>query len=126
MIIYKDFTFEAAHKLPLVPDTHKCSKLHGHSFKVRISVEDELSDLGWVIDYADIKSACGPVIEVLDHSYLNEVPGLDNPTSENIAVWLWNEIQPKLAILSEIEVKETCNTACIFRGSLAPPKKEIV
>ena len=125
MIIYKDFTFEAAHKLPLVPDTHKCSKLHGHSFKVRISVEDELSDLGWVIDYADIKSACGPVIEVLDHSYLNEVPGLDNPTSENIAVWLWNEIQPKLAILSEIEVKETCNTGCIFRGSLAPRKKEI-
>ena len=116
MIIYKDFTFEAAHKLPLVPDTHKCSKLHGHSFKVRISVENELSNLGWVIDYADIKSACGPVIEVLDHSYLNEVPGLDNPTSENIAVWLWNEIQPKLAILSEIEVKETCNTGCIYRG----------
>ena len=80
------------------------------------SVEDELSDLGWVIDYADIKSACEPVIEVLDHSYLNEVPGLDNPTSENIAVWLWNEIQPKLAILSEIEVKETCNTGCIYRG----------
>ncbi len=116
MIIYKDFTFEAAHKLPLVPDTHKCSKLHGHSFKVRISVEDELSDLGWVIDYADIKSACGPVIEVLDHSYLNKVPGLDNPTSENIARWLWNKIQPKLTILSEIEVKETCNTGCVYRG----------
>jgi 6-pyruvoyltetrahydropterin/6-carboxytetrahydropterin synthase len=116
VIIYKDFTFEAAHKLPLVPDTHKCSKLHGHSFKVRISVEDELSDQGWVIDYADIKSACEPVINSLDHSYLNEVSGLDNPTSENIAVWLWNEIQPKLAILSEIEVQETCNTGCIFRG----------
>jgi 6-pyruvoyltetrahydropterin/6-carboxytetrahydropterin synthase len=116
VIIYKDFTFEAAHKLPLVPDTHKCSKLHGHSFKVRISVEDELSDLGWVIDYADIKSACEPVINSLDHSYLNEVSGLDNPTSENIAVWLWNEIQPKLAILSEIEVQETCNTGCIYRG----------
>jgi 6-pyruvoyltetrahydropterin/6-carboxytetrahydropterin synthase len=116
VIIYKDFTFEAAHKLPLVPDTHKCSKLHGHSFKVRISVEDELSDLGWVIDYAEIKSACGPVIEVLDHSYLNKVLGLDNPTSENIARWLWNKIQPKLTILSEIEVKETCNTGCIYRG----------
>ena len=116
MIIYKDFTFEAAHKLLLVPETHKCSKLHGHSFKVRISVEDELNDLGWVIDYADIKSACEPVIEVLDHSYLNEVPGLDNPTSENIARWLWDAIKPKLTILSEIEVKETCNTGCIYRG----------
>ena len=116
MIIYKDFTFEAAHKLPLVPDTHKCSKLHGHSFKVRISVEDELSDLGCVIDYADVKSACGPVIEALDHSYLNKVQGLENPTSENIARWLWNKIQPKLTILSEIEVKETCNTGCIYKG----------
>ena len=116
MIIYKDFTFEAAHKLPLVPETHKCSKLHGHSFKVKISVEDELSDLGWVIDYADIKSACEPLIEILDHSYLNEVQGLDNPTSENIARWLWDVIKPKLTILSEIEVKETCNTGCIYRG----------
>ncbi|MDA7563043.1 6-carboxytetrahydropterin synthase QueD [Gammaproteobacteria bacterium] len=116
VIIYKDFTFEAAHKLPLVPETHKCSKLHGHSFKVRISVEDELCDQGWVIDYADIKSACGPVIEALDHTFLNEVPGLDNPTSENIAIWLWHAIKPKLAILSEIEVKETCNTGCIYKG----------
>jgi 6-pyruvoyltetrahydropterin/6-carboxytetrahydropterin synthase len=116
VIIYKDFTFEAAHKLPLVPDTHKCSKLHGHSFKVRVSVEDKLNHMGWVIDYADIKSACEPVIEVLDQSYLNELPDLNNPTSENIARWLWNEIQPKLTILSEIEVKETCNTGCIYRG----------
>jgi 6-pyruvoyltetrahydropterin/6-carboxytetrahydropterin synthase len=116
VIIYKDFTFEAAHKLPFVPDAHKCSKLHGHSFKVRVSVEDKLNHMGWVIDYADIKSACEPVIEVLDHSYLNELPELNNPTSENIARWLWNEIQPKLTILSEIEVKETCNTGCIYRG----------
>ena len=116
MIIYKDFTFEAAHNLPLVPSTHQCSNLHGHSFKARISVEDDLNDLGWVIDYADIKSACEHVIDVLDHSYLNEVPGLENPTSENIAKWLWDAIKPKLAILSEIEVKETCNTGCIYRG----------
>ena len=76
MIIYKDFTFEAAHQLPLVPETHKCSKLHGHSFWVRVSVDGNLNNLGWVIDYAEIKSACGPIIEELDHSYLNEVPGL--------------------------------------------------
>ena len=116
MIIYKDFTFEAAHKLPLVPKTHKCSKLHGHSFQVRISVDGKLNNLGWVIDYAEIKSACGPIIEELDHSYLNEVPGLNNPTSENIAIWLWKAIKPKLDILSEIEVKETCNTGCIYKG----------
>jgi 6-pyruvoyltetrahydropterin/6-carboxytetrahydropterin synthase len=116
VIIYKDFTFEAAHKLPLVPKTHKCSKLHGHSFQVRISVDGKLNNLGWVIDYAEIKSACGPIIEELDHSYLNEVPGLNNPTSENIAVWLWKAIKPKLDILSEIEVKETCNTGCIYKG----------
>lgn len=116
MIIYKDFTFEAAHQLPLVPETHKCSKLHGHSFWVRVSVDGNLNNLGWVIDYAEIKSACGPIIEELDHSYLNEVPGLSNPTSENIAIWLWDAIRPKLDILSEIEVKETCNSGCIYRG----------
>ena len=116
MIIYKDFTFEAAHKLPLVPDTHKCSKLHGHSFQVRVTVEGDLNNLGWVVDYAEIKSICGPIIDKLDHSYLNELSGLTNPTSENIAVWLWDAIKPKLMMLSEIEVKETCNTGCIFRG----------
>jgi 6-pyruvoyltetrahydropterin/6-carboxytetrahydropterin synthase len=116
VIIYKDFTFEAAHKLPLVSDTHKCSRLHGHSFQVRVSVDGELNDLGWVIDYAEIKNACKPIIEELDHSFLNELPGLQNPTSENIAIWLWNSIKPKLIILSEIEVKETCNTGCIYRG----------
>jgi 6-pyruvoyltetrahydropterin/6-carboxytetrahydropterin synthase len=116
VIIYKDFTFEAAHKLTLVPDTHKCSSLHGHSFKVRVSVKGDLNDLGWVVDYADITSACGPIIEELDHAYLNELPGLENPTSEHIAVWLWRAIKPKLNILSEIEVKETCNTGCIYRG----------
>lgn len=116
MIIYKDFTFEAAHKLPLVPDTHKCSKLHGHSFQVRVTVEGDLNNLGWVVDYAEIKSICGPIIDKLDHSYLNELSGLTNPTSENIAVWLWDAIKPKLMMLSEIEVKETCNTGCIYRG----------
>lgn len=116
MIIYKDFTFEAAHKLPLVPDTHKCSKLHGHSFQVRVTVEGDLNNLGWVVDYAEIKSICGPIIDQLDHSYLNELSGLTNPTSENIAVWLWDAIKPKLMMLSEIEVKETCNTGCIYRG----------
>ena len=116
MIIYKDFTFEAAHKLPLVPETHKCSALHGHSFKVRVSVEADLNELGWVIDYAEIKACCSPIINQLDHSYLNEIPGLDNPTSENLAVWIWDSIKPKLPLLCQIEVKETCNSGCIYKG----------
>ena len=116
MIIYKDFTFEAAHKLPLVPETHKCSALHGHSFKVRVSVEAEVNELGWVIDYAEIKSWCSPIIDQLDHSYLNEIPGLENPTSENIAVWIWQRLIQKLPELSSIEIMETCNSGCEYRG----------
>ena len=116
MKLYKEFTFEAAHKLPLVPSDHKCFQLHGHSFKARVYVQGPVNEMGWVIDYAEIKYACKPIIEELDHSFLNELPGLQNPTSENIAVWLWNSIKPKLIILSEIEVKETCNTGCIYRG----------
>ena len=116
MKIFKDFTFEAAHKLPLVPQDHKCFNLHGHSFRVRVYVEGNINEMGWVMDFADIKLMCKPIIDVLDHSYLNELEGLDNPTSENIAVWLWDSIKPKLIILSEIEVKETCNTGCIYRG----------
>ena len=116
MIIYKDFTFEAAHQLPLVPETHKCSKLHGHSFWVRVSVDGNLNNLGWVIDYAEIKSACGPIIEELDHSYLNEINGLENPTSENIAIWLWDKLKEDLPQLLEIEIMETCTSGCIYSG----------
>jgi len=116
MKIFKDFTFEAAHKLPLVPQDHKCFNLHGHSFKVRVYIESNINEMGWVMDFGDIKLICKPIIDVLDHSYLNELEGLDNPTSENIAIWIWHKLEKKLQGLSAIEVMETCNSGCIYQG----------
>tara|TARA_B110000503_G_scaffold123900_1_gene189917 strand:+ start:279 stop:629 length:351 start_codon:yes stop_codon:yes gene_type:complete len=116
MIIFKDFTFEAAHKLSLVPITHKCSNLHGHSFKVRVSVKGSLSELGWVMDFSELKEICAPHIEKLDHSYLNEIDGLENPTSENIAIWLWEKIILSAPNLSSIRIMETCNSGCEYSG----------
>ena len=114
MIIYKYFTFEAAHKLPLVPRDHKCFNLHGHSFKAKISIEGPVNELGWVKDFGDLKLACQPVIEKLDHSYLNEIIGLENPTSENIAIWIRDQVIKRLPELSAIEIMETCNSGCIL------------
>ncbi len=117
MEIWKDFSFEAAHRLPNVPEGHKCARLHGHSFHVRVVVEGEPdSDLGWIIDFADIAAACDPVIERLDHYYLNEIEGLENPTSEAIARWIWSRLQDRLPGLSRIEVRETCTSGCSYRG----------
>jgi|TARA_B110000305_G_C19112707_1_gene480505 6-pyruvoyltetrahydropterin/6-carboxytetrahydropterin synthase len=116
MKIFKDFSFEAAHKLPLVPKSHKCSNLHGHSFKVRICVTGIVNELGWVMDFADLKLICAPVVDSLDHTYLNEIKGLENPTSENISKWLWMHLQYSLKNLESIEVMETCNSGCIYMG----------
>ena len=116
MKLFKEFTFEAAHMLPLVPKVHKCSNLHGHSFKAKVSIEGSVNELGWVMDFSEIKTICSPLIEMLDHSYLNEIKGLENPTSENIAIWLWSKLHNQLKGLSEIEIKETCNSGCIYKG----------
>ena len=108
MELRKTFQFEAAHLLPHLPRSHKCRRLHGHSFKVEIVIAGECHPkLGWVMDYADISKAFKPVWDKLDHFYLNEIPGLENPTSENIAVWIWNKLQPKLPLLTEVVVAET-------------------
>ncbi len=116
MIIYKDFSFEAAHRLPHVPPGHKCERLHGHSFQVRICVEGEPDrTTGWIIDYADIKKAFDPLLAQLDHYYLNEIEGLENPTSENIVRWIWARLAPALPGLAEIELKETCDSGCRYR-----------
>lgn len=113
----KTFQFEAAHLLPLLPEKHKCRRLHGHSFQVEVVVEgDNDPTLGWVMDYADISAAFKPLWEQLDHFYLNEIPGLDNPTSENVAVWIWDRLQPALPLLKEIVVAETCTARCVYRG----------
>ena len=116
MKIFKEFTFEAAHRLPLVPKNHKCSKLHGHSFRVRVNIEGPLNEMGWVMDFSELKEICSPHINELDHSFLNDVVGLDNPTSENIAIWLWEKLKDPVRYLSSIEVMETCNSGCEYFG----------
>ena len=117
MEIFKEFTFEAAHRLPNVPEKHKCHRLHGHSFRVRIYVEGNLDPkLGWIMDFADIKKAVKPVIDQLDHYYLNEIEGLENPTSEVLAKWIWARLEPALPAISRVEVGETCTSGCLYEG----------
>ena len=117
MDIFKVFSVEAAHRLPQVPEGHKCARLHGHSFRIEVHVRGEPdSKLGWVMDFADVKAAFAPVFEQLDHRYLNEVPGLDNPTSERLAVWIWDALKPALPALSKIVVHETCSSGCVYQG----------
>ena len=117
MDIFKVFRIEAAHRLPNVPAGHKCANLHGHSFAVELNVcglPDAHS--GWVMDFADIKAAFQPLYEQLDHHYLNDIPGLENPTSEQLAIWIWQRLKPQLPLLSEVDVHETCTSGCRYRG----------
>jgi 6-pyruvoyltetrahydropterin/6-carboxytetrahydropterin synthase len=117
MEIFKEFTFEAAHRLPHVSPGHKCGRLHGHSFRVEIHVRGEVgAQSGWVIDFGDIADAFRPLRDQLDHNYLNEINGLSNPTSEVIAEWLWERLQPRLPALSKVVVRETCTSGCVYIG----------
>jgi 6-pyruvoyltetrahydropterin/6-carboxytetrahydropterin synthase len=123
MEIFKEFTVEAAHRLPNVPPGHKCARLHGHSFHISVHVRGPVDpQTGWVIDFADIKQAFEPIKEKIDHNYLNEVEGLENPTSENLARWLWLNLLPALPSLSKIVVRETCTSGCIYTGETASTK----
>ena len=109
MHIFKSFQLEAAHRLPHVPAGHKCARLHGHSFRIELHVAGELSpELGWVMDFADLKAAFAPLYDQLDHHYLNDIEGLDNPTSERLAYWLFERLQPRLPGLDKVVVHETC------------------
>lgn len=113
----KDFHFEAAQTLPRVPEGHKCRQMHGHSFKIEISIEGEVDpNTGWIYDHARIADAMRPLIDTLDHAYLNEIDGLDNPTIENMAAWFWNKLAPQCPGLCEIVVHETPTARCIYRG----------
>ena len=117
MQIFKEFRIEAAHRLPSVPAGHKCARLHGHSFVIGVHVEGPVgAGSGWVMDFADIKQAFSPIHDRLDHRYLNDVPGLENPTSEVLARWIWRALVPTLPGLAEIQVRETCTSGCIYRG----------
>jgi 6-pyruvoyltetrahydropterin/6-carboxytetrahydropterin synthase len=117
MEIFKEFTFEAAHRLPNVPADHKCARLHGHSFRVRVEIEGPVGqETGWVRDFADVTCAMRPVLDHLDHYYLNEIPGLENPTSELLARWIWDRLAPSLPELSQVVIHETCTSGCVYRG----------
>lgn len=115
--LVKDFRFEAAHYLPNLPDSHKCRRTHGHSFRGEIAVRGPIDPrIGWVIDFADLKRAIQPVIDRLDHYLLNEVEGLENPTSELLAVWIWEKLEPQLPGLVRITIEETCTSRCHYFG----------
>ena len=117
--IFKRFTFEAAHRLPYVPAGHKCGRLHGHSFQVALHVEGPVEPKsGWLMDFADLKEHFAPLYDRLDHHYLNDVEGLENPTSENIARWIWDHLKPTVPHLSKVVVQETCTSGAVYRGEL--------
>ena len=117
MEIFKEFSFEAAHRLPNVAKEHKCARLHGHSFRVVLHVDGPIgTTTGWVMDFADIASSFQPLLERLDHNYLNEIEGLENPTSEILARWIWERIKPALEPLVRVTVFETCESRCEYEG----------
>jgi 6-pyruvoyltetrahydropterin/6-carboxytetrahydropterin synthase len=115
--LIKTFHFEAAHDLPTFPSDHKCRRLHGHSFRFDVIIEGEVDPkIGYLIDYGDISRAAEPIVRRLDHYYLNEIEGLSNPTSENLAAWIWKQLKVALPQLAAIVVYETCTSACEYRG----------
>ncbi len=113
----REFRFEAAHRLPRMPAGHKCSRLHGHSFRFEVLLEGEVDDrTGILIDFGDIDKTLQPILAQLDHYLLNEIEGLENPTSEVLSAWLWRRILPLLPMLKAVTVAETCEARCIYRG----------
>lgn len=114
--IIKSFRFEAAHTLAEVPKGHKCSRLHGHSYKVDIHVTGPVNSTGWVMDFAAVKKTVEPLIDSLDHRCLDEIPGLGNSTSELLAKYLWDRLAPALPGLSAVTIWESDTSRCVYRG----------
>ena len=115
--LVKDFRFEAAHYLPNVPEGHKCRRMHGHSFRGEIAVRGPIDPhVGWLVDFADLKRLIDPIVARLDHYLLNEIEGLENPTSEILAAWIWDRLAPSLPQLVRITIEETCTTRCSYFG----------
>jgi len=115
--IFKEFTFESAHRLPHVPAGHKCGRLHGHSFRLAIYLEGPVdAHTGWIRDFSEIKTIFKPIYEQLDHNYLNDIAGLENPTSEVLCHWIWQQLKPLLPELSRVRLHETCTSGCEYHG----------
>ena len=117
MEIYNVYHIEAARRLPNLPESHPCSRVHGHSFRIEIRVSGPVDPVtGWVMDFADFDAAVAPIKAQLDHRYLNDIAGLENPTSERLAQWLWQKLKPALPGLSRIKVEETHQSGCEYAG----------
>ena len=117
MDVFRVFQIEAAHRLPNVPEEHKCRRMHGHSFRIEVHISGPVgAETGWVMDFADLKRAFQPLYDQLDHHCLNDIEGLENPTSEVLARWIWERLQLNLPELSKIVVQETCNAGCVYTG----------
>ncbi|WP_407431086.1 6-carboxytetrahydropterin synthase QueD [Arcticibacter sp.] len=117
MVIYKQFSFDSAHFLPYVSENHKCGRMHGHTYTLTVFLEGDVDPLtGWLVDFTDLKDAVDPLVKSLDHRLLNEIPGLENPTSERLAEWFWIKIKPLMPLLSKIEINETPTSGVIYTG----------
>lgn len=117
MIIFKDFSFDSAHFLPHVPEGHKCKEIHGHTYRMKLSFEGEMDqELGWVIDFAEIKKVVKPIVDRIDHKLLNDIEGLENPTCEVIAIWIWDQVKPLIPQLCQIELYETLTSGVVYKG----------
>jgi len=115
--LVRGFTFEAAHRLPHVPEGHKCARLHGHSYRIELTCAGEVDPhTGWLVDFSEIKRAFEPVRVALDHHYLNDLEGLENPTAENLACWIWGRVKPALPTLAQVTVAETSTSRCEYSG----------
>jgi 6-pyruvoyltetrahydropterin/6-carboxytetrahydropterin synthase len=109
------FQIESARFLPKLEKTHPCSRMHGHSFKITLTIIGNLDPLvGWVIDYNDIQALMKPIISQIDHRTLNEVPGLENPTTELLTKWLYDKSRVVLPTLVKVTVAETPLTECSY------------
>lgn len=119
MVIFKEFTFDSAHFLPNVPDGHKCKRIHGHTYRLTVFFEGKLVEhLEWVIDFAEVKRVLNPIIAQVDHQLLNDIEGLENPTCEKIAVWLWNKIKAEIPMLTKIQLNETPTSGVVYEGDV--------
>jgi len=117
MEVFREFSFDSAHFLPKTPEGHKCRRLHGHTYRVSLHVVGPVDpERGWLVDFADVEAAFEPVHEALDHRLLNDVEGLENPTSERLAEWIWERLAPSLPGLAQVVVKETCTSGCRYFG----------
>jgi 6-pyruvoyltetrahydropterin/6-carboxytetrahydropterin synthase len=117
MDTYCEFSIAAGRRLTGVPEDHPCARVHGHTFRVRLTVSGAVHPVtGFVVDFAEVQRAFAPVHEALDHRFLNDVPGLENPTSEHLAVWIWDALRTSLPGLSRVEITETGASGVVYRG----------